>query len=105
MVRASQPLTTSVFDRFCLIRSISQTLQLSTAPNGNCGLGGNKRFNYGAVLTVIKMYKYMVDVEIFVIVNCGASQQLCRNIYIFFFRKCYVLSAIEHHVYNFKMIK
>ena len=32
----------------------------------------DKRFDCGAVLTVIKMYRYMVYAEIFVTVNCGA---------------------------------
>ena len=30
--------------------------------------------NCGAVLTVIKTYRYIVYVEIFVIVNCGAGR-------------------------------
>ena len=34
----------------------------------------DKRFDCGAVLTVIKMYRYMVYVEIFVTVNYGAGQ-------------------------------
>ena len=34
----------------------------------------DKRFNCGTVLTVIKMYKYILYVEIFVIVNCGARR-------------------------------
>ena len=34
----------------------------------------DKRFNCDTVLTVIKMYKYIVYVEIFVIVNCGARR-------------------------------
>lgn len=34
----------------------------------------DKRFNCGAVLTVIKMYRYIVYVEIFVTVNCGAGR-------------------------------
>ena len=32
----------------------------------------DKRFNCGAVFTVIKTYRYMVYVKIFVSVNCGA---------------------------------
>ena len=34
----------------------------------------DKRFNCGAVLTVIKIYRYMIYVEIFVIVNSGAGR-------------------------------
>ena len=31
----------------------------------------NKQFNCGPVLTVIKTYRYIVYVKIFVTVNCG----------------------------------
>ena len=34
----------------------------------------DKRFNCGAVLTVIKMYRYLVYEKIFVTVNCGAGR-------------------------------
>lgn len=33
----------------------------------------NKQFNCGAVLKVIKTYRYKVYIEIFVTVNCGAG--------------------------------
>ena len=32
----------------------------------------DKRFNYGAIFTVIKTYRYMVYITIFVIVNYDA---------------------------------
>ena len=36
----------------------------------------DKRFNCGAVLTVIKIYRYRVYIEIFVIVvNCGMERE------------------------------
>ena len=34
----------------------------------------DKPFNCGAVFTIIKTYRYMVYVKIFVIVNCGAGR-------------------------------
>lgn len=34
----------------------------------------DKRFNCGAVLTIIKAYKYMIYIEIFVTVKCGAGR-------------------------------
>lgn len=34
----------------------------------------NKQFNCGAVLTVIKTYRYMIYVDIFVTVNCGSGR-------------------------------
>ena len=40
----------------------------------------DKRFNCGAVLTFIKTYKYMIYVEIFVTVNCGAMRDGCKRL-------------------------
>ena len=39
----------------------------------------DKRFDCSAVLTVIKTYKYIVYVEIFVTVNCGAVRDGCYH--------------------------
>ena len=39
----------------------------------------DNRFDCGAVLIVIKTYKYMVYVEIFVTVDCGAVRDGCYH--------------------------
>ena len=39
----------------------------------------DKRFDCGAVLTVIKTYRYMVYVEIFVTVDCGTVRDGCYH--------------------------
>ena len=39
----------------------------------------DKQFNCGAVLTVIKTYRYMIYVEIFVTVKCGAVRDKCYH--------------------------
>ena len=39
----------------------------------------DKRFNYGAVLTVIRIYRYMVYVKKFVTVNYSAGRDGCKH--------------------------
>ena len=49
--------------------------QCSKASNGDCGLSGaGQAVQLRCDSTVIKMYKYIVYVEIFVNVNCGAGR-------------------------------
>ena len=45
------------------------------APNGNYGLSGaGQAVQLRMVLTVIKIYRYIVYVEIFVTINCRAGR-------------------------------
>ena len=40
----------------------------------------DKQFNCRAVLTVIKTYRYIVYVEIFVTINCDAGRNGCYHL-------------------------
>ena len=51
----------------------------------------DKQYNCGAVLTVIKIYKYTIYVKVFVTINCGATRDGLKHSKSYSFDTCPLL--------------
>ena len=58
---------------FITVKTAPHVNRLSRTAQTAVTIRSHKRFNCSAVLTLIKTYRYMIYIEIFVIVNCGAG--------------------------------